>query len=57
MAVMIAAGTGISPTRAFIQEQAAISDGGGPEALGPGFLYHGCRDHQEDYIYCEELAD
>ncbi|KAG6362091.1 hypothetical protein INS49_010320 [Diaporthe citri] len=30
--------------------------GGGPAALGPAVLFYGCRDHEEDFLYGDELA-
>jgi cytochrome P450 / NADPH-cytochrome P450 reductase len=56
--IMVAAGTGIAPMRAFIQERASISASrpGGSEVLGPAVLYFGCRDFEEDFLYKEELA-
>jgi len=52
--IMIAAGTGIAPMRGFIQERAAIASGG-QQKLGPAILYFGCRHHEKDFIYAEEL--
>lgn len=54
--IMIAAGTGIAPMRAFIQERAAIVEAGVHE-LGPAVLFFGCRDNNEDFIYKKELKD
>ncbi|KAK0729220.1 cytochrome P450 [Apiosordaria backusii] len=57
--IMVAAGTGIAPMRAFLQERSAISSarGGFPKSgLGPAVLYYGCRDYEEDYLYKEELS-
>lgn len=55
--VMVAAGTGIAPMRAFVQERAAVAGArGGPDALGPAVLFYGCRDHEDDFLYREELA-
>ena len=58
--IMVAAGTGIAPMRAFLQDRAAIASAraGGAEAnLGPAVLYYGCRDAEEDFLYREELAE
>lgn len=55
--VMVAAGTGIAPMRAFVQERAAVAGArGDPEALGPAVLFYGCRGHEEDFLYRDELA-
>ena len=53
--IMVAAGSGIAPLRAFIQERAAIkrADGG---KLGPAVLFFGCRHPDKDYLYRSELA-
>lgn len=57
--VMIAAGSGIAPMRGFIQERAAIASARGDESssthLGTAILYFGCRDHELDFIYADEL--
>lgn len=50
--VMIAAGTGIAPFRAFIQERAAQLVCG--KKIGHTILYFGCRT-QEDNLYSDEL--
>jgi cytochrome P450 / NADPH-cytochrome P450 reductase len=52
--VMVAAGSGISPMRAFIQERASMVAVG--RKVGKTILYYGCRDPDEDYIYKDELA-
>ncbi|KAK3372491.1 cytochrome P450 [Podospora didyma] len=57
--IMIAAGTGIAPMRAFIQDRAAIAaarPGGAQAVLGEARLYYGCRDFEQDYLYRDELA-
>ncbi|VBB72550.1 Putative bifunctional cytchrome P450 E-class, group I:NADPH-P450 reductase [Podospora comata] len=57
--VMVAAGTGIAPMRAFLQERAAVAGARGgyhKSGLGPAVLYYGCRDSEEDYLYKEELG-
>jgi cytochrome P450/NADPH-cytochrome P450 reductase len=53
---MIAAGTGIAPMRAFIQERAAIAEAG-IRKLGPAVLFFGCRHEEKDYIYKDELRE
>jgi NADPH-ferrihemoprotein reductase len=52
--VMIAAGTGIAPFRAFVQERASIAARG--LAVGPALLLFGCRSPTEDFLYSEEWA-
>ncbi|KAL8644049.1 MAG: hypothetical protein Q9210_007447, partial [Variospora velana] len=51
--IMLAAGSGIAPMRAFCQERAAILQKGGK--LGPAVLYFGCRHPDRDFLYREEL--
>ncbi|KAF2088806.1 cytochrome P450 [Saccharata proteae CBS 121410] len=52
--IMMAAGTGIAPMRGFIQERACIAQGGARK-VGPALLFFGCRDHEKDFIYADEL--
>ncbi|KIW33088.1 uncharacterized protein PV07_04583 [Cladophialophora immunda] len=51
--IMVAAGTGIAPFRAFIAERAKLHAIGKP--IGEMILFFGCRRPQEDFIYREEL--
>ncbi|OAP59763.1 NADPH-ferrihemoprotein reductase [Fonsecaea erecta] len=51
--IMVAAGTGIAPFRAFIAERAKLHAIGKP--IGEMILFFGCRRPHEDFIYCEEL--
>lgn len=51
--IMIAAGTGIAPFRAFILERSRLRAVGKP--VGRMFLFFGCR-RAEDWLYREELA-
>lgn len=53
--IMLAAGTGIAPMRAFMQERALIKRAG-VRKLGPALLFFGCRHPDKDYMYRSELA-
>lgn len=51
--ILIAAGTGIAPFRAFLQERAQMSQISNQE-IGPVLLVFGCRNPDQDYLYkCE----
>ncbi|KAL8703233.1 MAG: hypothetical protein Q9201_003591 [Fulgogasparrea decipioides] len=54
--IMLAAGTGIAPMRAFIQERAAVKRKGGASDFGPALLFFGCRHPDKDFLYHDELA-
>ena len=51
--ILVAAGTGIAPMRAFLQERAVIARAG-QRTLGPAILYYGCRN-EKDLLYADEL--
>lgn len=51
--VMVAAGTGLAPFRAFLAERCRLKAIGRP--VGEMMLFFGCRRPDEDYIYREEL--
>lgn len=51
--IMIAAGTGLAPFRAFIAERAKLHNMGKP--VGRMLLFFGCRKPEEDFIYKNEL--
>lgn len=51
--IMIGAGTGLAPFRAFIAERAKLHAIGRP--VGKMLLFFGCRNPEQDYIYREEL--
>lgn len=53
--IMIGAGTGIAPFRAFILERARLKAVGKP--VGRMILFFGCRLPDEDYLYRDELAE
>lgn len=55
--MMFAAGTGIAPMRAFLQERAAIASAGGSRKLGPALLFYGSRDSKKDFLYKSELEE
>ena len=50
--IMVAAGTGIAPFRAFLQEKARLKTMG--KEIGPIILFFGSRDESE-YLYREEI--
>jgi len=51
--ILIAAGTGFAPFRAFLAERAKLHAIGKP--IGRMLLFFGCRSPRSDYIYREEL--
>lgn len=53
--VMIAAGTGLAPFRAFVQDRTYLHDHEG-KMLGGTVLYFGCYHQDQDFLYRDELA-
>lgn len=51
--IMVAAGTGLAPFRAFVAERAKLYAIGKP--VGEMLLFFGCRRPDEDFIYRDEL--
>ncbi|KAH8660283.1 cytochrome P450 [Xylariales sp. PMI_506] len=51
--ILVAAGSGIAPFRAFIQERAEMIASG--RKLAPATLYFGCREPGKDDLYREEM--
>jgi NADPH-ferrihemoprotein reductase len=51
--IMIGAGTGVAPFRAFVAERVRLANMNRP--LGEMLLFFGCRTPREDYIYQEEF--
>ncbi|UKZ78614.1 hypothetical protein TrVFT333_006360 [Trichoderma virens FT-333] len=52
--ICIAAGTGIAPFRAFIEERFIILRSGRP--LAPAVLFYGCRNPLDDDLYYDEFS-
>lgn len=54
--IMQAAGTGIAPMRALLQERAALKRGSSLIDFGPTLFFFGCRNPDMDFLYRSELA-
>lgn len=62
--IMVGPGTGVAPFRSFVQERVASAekakDKNGAEALkdwGNIWLFYGCRNSNEDFLYKEEWPE
>jgi cytochrome P450/NADPH-cytochrome P450 reductase len=53
--VMVCAGTGLAPFRAFLQDRALRAEADGV-APAPSLLFFGCDAQEVDYLYRDELA-
>jgi NADPH-ferrihemoprotein reductase len=53
--IMVGAGTGVAPFRAFVAERVRIADMN--RAVGQMLLFFGCRTPKEDYIYQDEFEN
>lgn len=52
--ILISAGTGIAPFRAFLQDLEHEGDTS-PHRHRPAYLFYGCREASVDFLYAEEL--
>lgn len=53
--IMICAGTGVAPFRAFVEERARFAKIG--REVGQMLMFFGCRRPEEDYIYRDEFEE
>lgn len=55
--LMVAAGTGIAPFRAFIEERLRLQSIGGNKPVGQMVIFFGCQSSETDYLYRDELLE
>lgn len=55
--ILVGPGTGIAPMRAFIRDRVALLQNSENVKLGKIFLFYGCRNRDEDYLYKTEWPE
>ena len=55
--IMVGPGTGVVPYIGIMQERNKAKSDNPELALGPAAMYFGCRQHDSDYIYRDEMTD
>ena len=55
--IMVGPGTGVVPYIGIMQERNKAKSDNPELSLGPAAMYFGCRQHDSDYIYRDEMTD
>lgn len=55
--VMVGPGTGVAPFIGFLQHREKLQQQNGDGRFGESWLFFGCRSHEKDYLFREELSD
>jgi len=55
--ICISTGAGFAPFKAFIDEKRYEKNDSGSSKFGKMYIFFGCRNRDEDYIYKEEMMD
>ena len=53
--LMIGPGTGVAPFLGFLQQRHAAMQATAASSAGPAWLFFGCRQPQEDFLFQQEL--
>mmetsp|Transcript_25767 Transcript_25767/g.34430 ORF Transcript_25767/g.34430 Transcript_25767/m.34430 type:complete len:143 (+) Transcript_25767:468-896(+) len=54
---MVGPGTGVVPFIGFMQERSTAKAANAELSLGPAHMYFGCRRHDQDFIYRDEMSE
>ncbi|XP_077349612.1 methionine synthase reductase [Lithobates pipiens] len=54
--VMVGPGTGLAPFIGFLQHREKLRQQNGDGPFGESWLFFGCRSHEKDYLFREELS-